>query len=165
MPYRRRLSAPIKSDKHEITFSNLAADIGTAILTIPIALGVPSADKNAATECEVGSHVYGVYVEMNIAAETITNPKILHWTVQGGPEGSTIENPAVYYQQNRAQILKRGMEMLPKDVGTVYKRIFFVRIPKKIQRITEQGTISLHFRASSTETINLCDFCIYKEFY
>ncbi len=165
MPFRRRLQAPIKTDKHEVTFSFLAADFGASIVTVPLAIGVPSADKDGPTECEIGSRVNAIYIEFNCAAETITNPKILHWTVQGGPEGSTIENPAVYYQQNRAQILKRGMEMLPKDVGTVYKRIFLVRIPKKIRRITENGFINLLFRASSTESLNVCGFAIYKEFY
>ncbi len=165
MPFRSRLRAPIKTDKHELTWSNLAADIGTATLVINLAKGVPPADKNAATECEIGARINSIYVEFNVAAETITNPKILHWAVQGGSEGSTKENPTTYYQSNRSFILKRGMEMLPKDVSTVYKRIFVVKIPKKLQRQTADSFIDILFRASSTESINLCGFAIYKEFY
>ena len=106
-----------------------------------------------------------MYIEFNVAAETITNPKVLHWTIQGGSEGSTLENPSTYYQGNRSSIFKRGMEMLPKDVGTVYKRIFTVKIPKKFQRVSENAFISLLFRCSSTEAINVCGFGIYKESY
>ncbi len=165
MPFRNRFRAPLKQDKHEITFSNLAADIGTATFIVPLSIGVASADKNTATECEVGSHIKWLYVEINMAAENITSPKVLHWTIQGGPEGTTLEAPTTYYQGNRAAIFKRGMEMLPKAVSTVYKRIFTVKVPKKIQRVTENGFISLLFRATSTESINACGFIIYKESY
>ncbi len=159
------MRSPVKSDKHEVTWSNLSADHGTATFIVPIAKGVPPADKNTSTEVEIGSKVFSIYVEMNLAAETITNPKIIHWAMQGGSEGSTIENPTTYYQSNRSFILKRGMEMLPKDVSTVYKRIFVVRIPRKLQRQTADSFISLMFQASSTESINNCGFAIYKEFY
>ncbi len=165
MPFRRRMLSPVKSDKHEITWSSLAADIGTSTLTVPLVIGVASANKDTATECEVGSRVNSVYLEMNIAAQTTTNPKVLHWEMQGGPEGTTLENPTTYYQGNRSQIFKRGMEMLPTDTSTVFKRIFVVRIPKKMRRIQENGFISILFRCTSTESINICGFAIYKEFY
>ncbi len=165
MPFRKRLVAPLQSDKHEITWSSLAADVGTSSLVIPLAIGVHSANKDTATECEIGSRVNGIYIEMNIAAQTVTNPKVLHWTVQGGQEGSTLENPTTYYQGNRSNIYKRGMEMLPTDTSTVFKRIVFVRIPKKQRRQQENGFISILFRCSSTESINVCGFAIYKELY
>ncbi len=165
MPFRRRFLAPVKTDKHEIVWSALAADQGTGTFVVPLVLGVHSADKNTSTECEVGSHVRSIYLEFNIAAQTVTNPKVMHWLIMGGPEGTTLENPTTYYQGNRAQIFKRGMEMLPTNVSTVYKRIFVVRVPKKMQRIQENGFISLLFRMSSTETINNCGIGIYKEQY
>ncbi len=163
--FRRRFQAPLKQDKHEIVWSALAADQGTSTFIVPLVLGVHSADKNTATECEVGSHVRSIYLEFNIAAQTVTNPKVMHWIIMGGPEGTTLENPTTYYQGNRAQIFKRGMEMLPTNVSTVYKRIFVVRVPKKMQRVQENGFISLLFRMSSTETINNCGIGIYKESY
>ncbi len=166
MPFhRRRFLAPVKTDKHEVTWSFLVADQGTATAIVPLVIGVQSADKNSPTECEVGSHVRSIYFEFNIAAQTVTNPKVMHWTIQGGPEGTTLENPLTYYQGNRAQIFKRGMEMLPTNVSTVYKRIFVVRVPKKMQRIQENGFISILFRVSSTESVNNCGFAIYKEQY
>ncbi len=166
MPFRRRrFLSPVKADKHEITWSSLAADVGTASLIIPLVIGVASANKDTATECEVGSRINSIYVEMNMAAQTTTNPKVLHWEVIGGPEGTTLENPTTYYQSNRAQISKRGMEMLPSSVATVYKRIFVVRVPKKMRRVQQDSFISLIFRCTSTETINVCGFAIYKEYY
>ncbi len=164
MPFSQRRPV-IKSDKHEVEWSQLAANLGTTTFVQTLALGVASADKDAQGEVEIGSRINAIYVEFNCAAQTTTNPKILHWTVQAGPEGSTLENPTTYYQGNRAQILKRGMEMLPSDVATVYKRIFVVRIPNKSKRMTQAGFISILFRATSTETINLCGFAIYKEYY
>ncbi len=164
MPFRR--SRPvIKSDKHEIEWSQLAANLGTTTFVQNLALGVASADKDTKGEVEIGSRINSIYIEFNCAAQTTTNPKILHWTVQGGAQGTTLENPTTYYQSNRSFILKRGMEMLPSDVATVYKRIFVVRIPPKLRRMTDAGFISILFRATSTETINLCGFAIYKEFY
>ncbi len=167
MPYSRRRGAPIKTDKHEITWSSLAADVGTADLVIPLATGVASANKDASAEVEVGSHVRSVYFEMNMAAETITNPKVLHWLVIVRPAGSTPTSitPTLYYQNGRNLVIKRGMEMLPKDVSTVYKRVFVVRVPRKAQRFGADDKMSLVFRATSTETINVCGFAIYKEIY
>ncbi len=167
LPFRRGFRPVVKTDKHEITWSLLAADFGTATTSILLVDGVEPANKNASTECMVGSHVKSIYIEMNIAAETITNPKVLHWEVLLKPFSASAasSNPSTYYQVARNQIIKRGMEMLPKDVGTVYKRIFVVRIPRKAQRIGLDDQIALVFRASSTETLNVCGFAIYKEYY
>ncbi len=100
---------------------------------------------------------------MNIGAETITNPKILHWQVIITRAGQTIGAATSYYQAERSQIIKRGMEMLPKDVGTVYKRIFFAPLPKGSTRMRENSEIIIRFQTTSAETINFCGFAIYKE--
>ncbi len=123
------------------------------------------AAKDDATECSIGSHVKWIYFEINFAAETITSPKVVHWSVNVTPTGMTTGVPSTYYQQDHAYILKRGMEMLPKDVGTVYKRIFVVKIPKVYQRIKDNSAIVFKYIASSAETINVCGFAIYKELY
>ncbi len=165
MPYSR-LKAPIKTDKHEITWSDLAID-ASANKARQLVLGVASADKDSSFECEVGSRVNAIYIEVNIAAQTVTNPKVLHWIVMARPSGATpaAQTPSLYYQAGRSQILKRGMEMLPSDVSTVYKRVFVVRIPKKSRRISDGDTIDFIYRCSSAESINVCGFAIYKEFY
>ncbi len=152
----------IQSDKHEITWSNLAQN---ASVTQPITLSTavqPSA-KNTLTEVAIGSKIYGIYLEFHFAAETITNAKVIHWKVQVIPPAMTVSIANSYYQLDRAYVIQRGMEMLPKDVGTVFKRIIFVRIPKIYQRQKEGQVISFRYQSSSTETINACGIAIYKE--
>ncbi len=153
----------VKTDKHEITWSDLAIDAGSTITRV-IATGVQTADADTSTEVEVGNHISSVYFEINFAAQVITNPKVIHWIVSLAPPNTGTQSvPSTYYQSDRSLILKRGMEMLPKDVGTVYKRIFVVRIPKKAQRVAEGALIRFRYICSSTETVNVCGFAIYKE--
>ncbi len=165
MPYgRRRMVAPLKSDKHEVTWSDLAID-ASSVVAKTLVFGVQSADKNTSTECEIGSHVRSIYFEINFAAETITNPKVIHWAINVFKEGETSTIPSLYYQLDRSTIIKRGMEMLPKSVATVYKRVFVVRIPKKAQRISANTRFQFRYISTLAETVNVCGFAIYKEFY
>ncbi len=160
---RRRMQAPIVSDKKEIVWSNLASDLSTTLTTV-LARGKKLADVNTGLECPVGSKIYGIYIEFNIGAEDITSPKILHWKVFVNPVGQAASIPSLYYQTDRAYVLKRGMEMLPKSVSIVYKRIIFVRIPRVYQRMKDEMDINISFIMTSTETVNLCGFAIYKNF-
>ncbi len=165
MPFRRRFTSPGKTDKHENTWSDLAADYGTATIEKILVSGVDVGAKVGPTDVAVGSHVKWIYFEMNIAAQVITNPKVVHWTVEIRMPGMAGSNPTTYYQDQRSFIIHRGMEMLPSDIGTVYKRIFVAKIPRAYQRIKQGMLIVLRLRASSTETINQCGFAIYKEQY
>ncbi len=165
MSFRRRSGLrPIKSDKHEITWSNLAQNAAAGV-AVTLVQGVDSADKNASTEVEVGSHVKFLYLEFQHSAETITSTKIIHWSIQVLRVNQTGTNPNTYYQDNRACIIKRGMEMVPKDVNTIIKRIVAIPVPRVYQRIQKGTTFVLQYIASSAEAINSCGFCIYKEFY
>ncbi len=165
MPFRsRNFLRPIKSDKHEITWSNLAQN-ASAVQVIPLALGVPSADKNTSTEVEVGSHVKSIYFEFHFSAQVVTNPKVIHWFLVGKRTGETVGTPSSYYTSERSSIFKRGMEMLPADQSTVFKRIFVVKIPRKFQRMADNMNLEFRYISSSTETINACGIAIYKEYY
>ncbi len=169
MPYlNRRASSlrPIKTDKHEVVWTTLSQDLAPAVAT-RLAIGVPSADKDAADEVEVGSHIKFIYLEFMLNAEVITNSKVVDWIVIMRPQNvtSAAQTPTLFYQNGRNLILKRGREMLPKSNTTTYKRIVGVRIPRKYQRIGEGDTINISFGSSSSEAINLCGFAIYKEFY
>ncbi len=164
MPFRRRGPRPVvTSNKHEITWSFLAANLGASTNSVTLTDPVVAASKNTATEVSIGSRIEWIYIEFNVAAETITNPKIIHWEVIVVPVGMTISAPNVYFGPDRAYILKRGMEMLPKDVSTVYKRTFTVKIPRIYQRSKNNQQIAIRLIASSTETVNYCGFAIYKE--
>ncbi len=165
MSFRRRgmVRPVIHSDKHEITWSNLGQNASSAIV-IALVDVVQPADKNLATEIAVGSKVFSIYFELHFSAETTTNPKVIHWFVTGYPDGATPGAPSLYYQDDRARIFKRGMEMLPSDQSTVYKRVFVVKIPKKMQRPTQDFNLQFRYICSSAETINACGFAIYKEY-
>ncbi len=162
MPFFRRRVAPYKTDKHEITWSNLGQDASSGIVIL-LATGVTASLKNLASEVLIGSKVTGVYIEMHFSAETITNPKVIHWFVEKLAANETSTTTTAYYQQGRNHLMKRGMEMLPKDVATVFKRIVYVRIPRGFQRMGEGENLRLKYQASSAETINACGFAIYKE--
>ncbi len=166
MPFGRRQVAlrPIKTDKHEVTWSNLAQDAST-VITIVVASAVQSADKNASTEIEVGSHVKSIYFEFMFSANVVTNPKVIHWKLEYLPSGGSSAVPSSYYQPERSYTIKRGMEMLPKDLSTVYKRVFVVKIPRIYQRGKQGGQLRFRYIATSAEAINACGFLIYKEFY
>ncbi len=168
MPFSRRALAlrPIKTDKHEVVWTTLSQDLAPAVAT-QIVIGVQSADKDASTEVEVGSHVKFIYFEFMLNAEVITNAKVVDWIVIFRPQNvsSAAQTPTLFYQNGRNLILRRGREMLPKSNTTTYKRIIGVRIPRKYQRIGESDTINITFGSSSSEAINLCGFAIYKEFY
>ncbi len=153
--------APLQSNKKETTWSNLAQNAST-VQTIALLSGADTADVDSGTEVQTGHKVTSMYFEFHFSAQTVTNPKVIHWQVVFQKVGETIASPATYYQDNRASISKRGMEMLPADTSTVFKRIFVVRVPKKFQRITRNALARFQYICSSTETINACGICIYK---
>ncbi len=163
MPYRQRY-AKVKSVKHEVTWSNLAQNASTT-QNITLVDGVAVADATSATDVIMGHGVKFLYLEFHFSAENIASPKVIHWVVEVIKGGQTTGNPNVYDLPYRAQIIQRGMEMLPRELGTVFKRIIAVRVPKHMQRITEETLIRFRYISSSTETINACGIGIYKEIY
>ncbi len=158
MPFRRSLQLrPVKTEKTEITWTDLAADFGAANINKTIA--IPGTNN-----LEIGDTIRWVYFELNMAAETVTAPNVLHWQVIKLRTGQSVTNVTLYDQANKAQVLKRGMEMLPKDVSTVYKRTFVVRLPRSIRRFRDGDSLVLSFRALLTNSINSCGFAIFRAF-
>jgi len=145
-------------EKREGTWTNLAAN-----LVVAVDRGTLTCIRAPVTDMDVspGTHVNSIYVEMNVAAETVTNPKVFHWALMKNPTAAFAADPSVYNANTKSWIIKRGMEMLPKDTSTVYKRIFAVRVPKKMRRMSEGDIISLRVKSTSTETINFCGFALY----
>ena len=121
------------------------------------------ADKNTSTEVAIGSHIKWIFVEINMSAETITEIKQVHWAIRYIPSGQVSSGPNQLFGTDRAFVLKRGMEMLPKDVSTVFKRVFTVKIPRKYVRQTDNGSFVFEYTASSSNTMNACGIFIYKE--
>ncbi len=166
MPFSRRSSTPrLKTDKHEIVWSNLGQDAGT-VVPIELINVVQMGVKDTDTEVSIGSHVRGIYLEFQFSAETITNTKIINWQIYIARSPLAItaaSNPNQFGQIDRKNVLQRGMEMLPKSVNTIIKRIVYVRLPR--QRLGESDKVHFEYISSSTETINACGFAIYKELY
>ncbi len=162
---RRGLSLrPVDSEKHEVTYSNLASNASTAVVVDLIVATDPST-TNSANEVTVGSTVKWIFMELNWAAETVTSPKVIHWYIVKKPFGVALgAGPSTYNDNFKRFILKRGMEMLPKDVGTVTKRIFTVKIPPRLRRFGDADELSLIYICSSSETINACGFGIYRAY-
>ncbi len=154
---------PVHSEKKEITWSQLSQNAGSEV-AITLLVSVPPGDVNIANEVPTGATVKGFYIEFQFSAETITNTKIIHWSVVKEPFDSAIANPNVYNDKTKRFVFKRGMEMLPKSVNTVIKRIIFVPMPPKFRRMGEGDRVAFKYIASSSETINACGFAIYKVF-
>ncbi len=152
---------PVTSEKHEITWSDLAINAsGVKIKDLVIGTKTPTIVGQVRTGASIGA----IYLEVNFSAETVTNPKVIHWHVSKAPFGTTINVPSLYDQTDKRFIFKRGMEMLPSDQGTVYKRVFVVRIPPRFKRMGDGDKIRFTYIATSAETVNVCGFAIYKAF-
>ncbi len=162
MPFRRNRGPPPNIEKHEITFTQLAVDASSE-QSVTLATAVDASSKNLANEVLVGSRITRLYVELNIAAQTITNPKVLHWLIFKSPFGATIPPPSSYNNTSKRFIIQRGMEMLPSDVGTVFKRILSIKIPKRYQRMGDGDFLVFKFISTLAETVNVCGFFVYKE--
>ncbi len=161
MPFARPRSV-ITSDKHEITWSNLDQDASTTV-DISIATGVPFGSANLANEVPIGAIIKSVYFEFHFSAALPTNPKVIHWKVEYIPSAMVETIPSTYYQNDRRFIIKRGMEMLPEDVSTVFKRIFVVKLGR-YQRQLDGGILQFSYISTSAEAINACGFAIYKAY-
>ncbi len=157
----RRRYSPIQSDKHEISWTNLSQDAST-VQTITLATGVLAASKNLNTEVLIGTKIYSCYFEFHFSPEATTSAKTVNWKVEKIRTGQTATSPAIMYQDDRRQILKRGMEMLPRDQATVFKRVFVVRIPRSYSNFQQGDVLQFSYIVSSSETINACGIAIYK---
>ncbi len=165
MAFKRSLGLrPVTSDKHEITWSALAQNASTK-QDIVLATAVTLSATNLSTEVPIGSHIKSIYFEFHFSAETTTSPKVIHWEISKLRIGQNTPTPSTYYTSNRRSIFKRGMEMLPGDQSTVFKRIFVVKVPSKIARMAEADSWLFTYICTSTETINACGISIYKAYY
>ncbi len=153
---------PVHSDKKENTWSNLAQNAST-VQNIQLVNGVTPSSANTSVEVIEGSTVNTLYFEFHFSAQVTTNPKVIHWKIEKTFSGTIPASvPSTYYQIDRSKIFKRGMEMLPADQSTVFKRIFVVRLPRAYRRIGFGERIYFSYICSSTETINACGIEIHK---
>ncbi len=166
MSFRRRrgIAPVINSEKHEITWSNLAQDAGTATVTVPLVIAVAPSAVNLATEVPIGATVRSIFIEFNVSASATGTIKIYHWLVQKRMGGLAGSDPILYNQNAKKSIFKRGMEMIPNNVATVIKRVFVVRIPPRYRRMGQADQLIYAYKASTTDALNSCGIAIYKAF-
>ncbi len=133
-------------------------------MRITLAKGTQAADvtDSVGTEVQTGATIPWLYFEFHFSAENVTSTKVIHWVIAHEPFGSNTSTPSTYQTITRKHILKRGMEMLPKDVGTVFKRIFTVKIPKRYQRLGISDEFTFNYTSSSAESINACGINIFR---
>lgn len=166
--YSRALrNRPVQSEKHEITWSNLAQDFATTPLEVVLVEGKTLGATSADNEVQIGAQVRGIYLEFNIGVNTVTSAKVVHWKVAKKPFATTISAANTYHQADKRFIFRRGMEMFnpgASSAGILFKRIIYVPIPPRYRRIGDGDEIVLMLEASSTETMSCCGFAIYKHF-
>ncbi len=163
MPFHR-MKSPVKTEKHEQTWTALSED-ASVNKAINLITGVDVGAKVGITDVAIGAHVKWIFCEFQFAAETITNAKTVHWCIRVIPPTATASGASALNAADKSYVIKRGLEMLPKDLAVVYKRVFTVNIPKLYQRVKEGQKINFEYKASSTQTINSCGLFIYKEIY
>ncbi len=129
-----------------------------------IARATDPASVNLNTEVITGSVIKSIFLEFNFGIENPAVPIIIHWQVVKLPTGKSVSVPSLYGTADKRHIFKRGMEMLPKDVATVFKRIIVVKIPKGKQRMGENDVWQFQWIATSANLVNACGFGIYKHF-
>ncbi len=171
MPFSRRQTylRPVKTEKHETTWSNLGENASSTKSVILV--NTAAEEPTTGNQVETGSHVKSIFIENNLnGVDNSGTVQVFHWAIYKNPNGqiSTID-PTVYDAATKKQIIKRGMEMLPEiplgSGGTVQtKRIFVVKIPKLYQRMGELDQIVLSYKSTSSSGINYCGIAIFKEF-
>ncbi len=153
------------TEKIEQTWSNLGQDAGTAKIEINILTTVR--DVETTNQIKIGGHIKWIYFEFHFSAAQTGNTNVVHWLIQKVPNGIAameIDPISGYNSTNKKYIVKRGMEMLPVNVSTVFKRIFVVKIPRWMQRSADGDIWKFTYHASSTQTLNACGIAITRRY-
>ncbi len=167
MPSRALSLRPVKTLKHEITWSNLGQNASTT-QQIDIVIGLESPVNPP--DIDIGSIVKSIYFEFNLnGVDNSGVVQVFHWMLMKNPGGLITPDPATYQQDYKKFIIKRGMEMLPEipigSGGTVQtKRIFVVKLPRGMRRFDDADQFRLYYKSTSSSGVNFCGIAIYKEF-
>ncbi len=161
---------PVKSEKHEITWSNLGQNANVA-KNILIAKASPAANT-LATDLDTGDTIGAIFFEFNLnGVDNSGTVQVFHWAIVKVPAGDPtfLIDPALYNTNKKRFTFHRGMEMLPEipldSGGTVQtKRVFTVKLPKRFRRMGDDDEIHLVYKSTSASLINFCGIAIYKHF-
>ncbi len=160
---------PVKSEKHETSWSNLGQNASTkqTVVLISASAGEPTTGN----QVETGSTVKSIYIEFNLnGVDNSGSVAVFHWYIMKVPANTLpTSDPTSYDEATKRFIFKRGMEMLPEiplgSGGTVQtKRIFVVKIPPRFRRFGEADAFNLVYKSTSASGINFCGIAIFKEY-
>ncbi len=158
------MKAPIHSEKHYVQTSLSTVAAGT-ILNIPLISGVTVADKDTANEVVEGSVVKAVFLEYWLRASAAEGA-VLVSLVKNPEFGSMtfVEHVALNAYTNKKNVLYHTQGLTNDDGADA---IPFVRgwfkIPKGKQRFGLGDLLQLAISAQAL-AVDVCGFCVYKEY-
>ncbi len=165
---RRRMLAPIHSEKHisQISLSSISA--GTAS-GVEVVKAVAVADKNLVKEVTEGSLVKAIYFEIWVKSLVDTGLGSVILIVEKAPLDSTgatyVNMTALNDYPNKKNILYTQQGLTPTETSSNPMNLIrgWVKIPKGKQRMGLGDTVHLRI-ASATEGVSFCGFALYKEY-
>ncbi len=170
MPFRRGLR-PVNTLKHVI--DRQEANPPDTKLGLVLVNTVENAVSTAATDCDVGSHVRSIFLNVQVVngADGSGSIENVYMMVYGNPgnniPGASVPNAnGVGTSDFRKMVFHQEMAML-SNVGdsipiTLFKGV--IRIPRKFNRlgINDQIVVQI-FTPVGGPTVNVCTQCVYKE--
>ncbi len=163
--FRSRLS-PVNSQKHIIDKQG-ALGVDTQVLeTLIVATDTPAlADVDGV---EVGSHVYGLFLNVQVAATStaaLANVYMYLFKNPGNNIGTIPKANLLGTSDFKRQVFHEEMIMTEKNTTAIPRTLFkgVIKIPKTFHtmRRADQVSIALY---SPGVTFEYCIQCIYKEF-
>lgn len=150
--------------KHIVDSSTIGSNLSLGNNAVTIVEAVDNPVIANTFDAATGSIIKAVHFEINVSS--ISGVQVLDWYLQFLPAGQTTNpNPTAVGSDNlKDYIFHQGMEML--TTGTPSKKIGFIKIPKKWQKLHRGDSIEIVYRSRLNLGANDC-FCfkaIYLEF-
>ncbi len=164
---RRRQNAlrPINRIKHVIDLQ-AGLVLGNVQTTI-LAIGSDSPTLAVTTECETGSTINGIYLNVEAYATTASALSNVYLIVTKNPGNNlTLPQPnLVGSNNNKKYVIHQEMKMLERSVNGNPRTIFngVIVIPRGYRRMGPNDTINVALFAPGVN-IDFCLQCHYKEF-
>ncbi len=156
----------VHSTKHYVQQSIGQVAAG-AVVNTEIVRGVTVADKNTVLECEEGTSVKAIYLELWVRSTgTGASSFVFIFCKRPSNTGSpsVAEMAALGDWDNKKNILYTTQGLI-NDVDSSALNLYkgWIKIPKGKQRIGLQDIFSWHLSAVA-QAIDFCGFCTYKEY-
>lgn len=155
---------PVNTRKHVI--DNQGGLVAGTAVNIDIAKGVDSASLAQVSECNVGSHVRSLFLNIQVAATGTAALANVYMIIFGNPSGeiSMVNANVVGASDMKKQVFHQEMIMTEKNTTAIPRTLFkgVLRIPRKMQRIGQDDRIRVQLFAPGVN-FDYCVQAIYKE--